>query len=108
MDEWQVVLDTIAEFPEITVTSMYEATNTIKNSGTWTTSDNRVYTRTWQDVANFRLQSTSPCIDAGTLDSGVTMSDRDFLGRPRIRRQVPDIGAIEWTHRPGWVLEERE
>jgi len=90
MDEWQVVLDTIAEFPEITVTSMYEATNTIKNSGTWTTSDNRVYTRTWPDVANFRLQSTSPCIDAGTLDSGV------------------DIGAIEWTHRPGWVLEERE
>jgi len=59
-------------------------------------------------TSNFHLRSTSPCIDAGTLDSGVTLSDRDLLGRPRIRRQVPDIGAIEWTHRPVWVLEERE
>ncbi len=65
--EWDLILNTIAEYSTITVTSMYDAVNTIKTGGDWSTGDNRTYTKTtWPDIANLHLLAGAPGIDAGT------------------------------------------
>lgn len=63
---WEIILDTIqSEYPEITITSLAAAVDEIKNSGIWTTADNITYTRTWTDLSDYRLQGSSPLINAG-------------------------------------------
>lgn len=47
------------------------------------------------DAGDFRLQSASPCIDAGTLEA-VDLPDRDFQGGPRMGGASVDIGALEF------------
>ena len=54
------------------------------------TTDGYNYTKTYPDVSDYRLQSTSPCIDAGT-DVGLT---EDYAGNPIYG--APDIGAYEY------------
>lgn len=43
---------------------------------------------------NFRLQSTSPMINAGLMSAG--SPDRDFEGKPRFSEGQADIGAFEY------------
>ena len=47
----------------------------------------------------YNLSSTSPCIDAGTLDlpEGVVLPDKDLAGNPRIFNGKIDMGAYEWN-----------
>ena len=54
--------------------------------GYMNTSDSPLFVST----NDYRLQTNSPCIDAGSTAFGVT---HDLIGRPRIGR--PDIGAYE-------------
>jgi hypothetical protein len=96
--DWQIVLDAIAEYPEITVTSHYDAVNTIKNSGIWSTVNNHKFTRTWTDQSDFRLRPGSPNQFAGTPIDGATYNSAtgavltDSDGTPW-HRFTPSIGA---------------
>ncbi len=96
--DWQIILDAIAEYPEITVTSHYDAVNTIKNGGIWSTVNNRNYTRTWTDQSDFHLLPGSPAKFAGIPVDGVTFNRitnsvlTDSDGRPW-NRFTPSIGA---------------
>jgi hypothetical protein len=49
---------------------------------------------------NFRLQGTSPCIDAGTNDLWMVDAE-DLQGNPRIFGDTVDMGAYEW---PQYIL----
>ncbi len=88
--QWRVWLDELARYPEVTVTSMYDAVNTIKTSGTWSTADNRTYTRTWTDQSDYHLLPTSPAIDSGTDVSLTT----DYAGNSIYG--IPDMGGYEY------------
>ena len=94
MHNWEIILDTLTQYSEITITDGDTAIDTIKNSGTWSTADNATYTRTWTDQSDYRLQSTSSAIDAGT-NVGLTT---DYAGNPIYG--LPDIGGYEYqpTH----------
>jgi hypothetical protein len=50
---------------------------------------------------NLRLQSESPCIDAGNNDYVTT--DTDLDGNPRISNDIVDVGAYEFVFRSGPV-----
>jgi len=54
----------------------------------------------WLETGDFpySLQSTSPCIDAGTLDlpEGIELPEYDLAGNPRIYGDTIDMGAYEW------------
>jgi hypothetical protein len=94
--QWTLILDTIKhEFPQVNVTSMYDAVNTIKNGGSWTTADAITYTRTWAALSDYRLRADSPCINAG-IDVGLTS---DFEGNAVPKGPAPDIGAYEYYPR---------
>jgi uncharacterized protein YjdB len=45
-------------------------------------------------VENYQLQENSPCINAGN-NSGLSFSDTDLAGNPRIYGEKVDIGAYE-------------
>jgi hypothetical protein len=47
---------------------------------------------------DFRLQSYSPCIDAGTMDlpAGIELPEFDLAGNPRISGDSIDMGAYEY------------
>jgi predicted outer membrane repeat protein len=47
------------------------------------------------DAGDFRLQSASPCIDAGTLEA-VGLPELDFKDGPRVSGASVDIGALEF------------
>ncbi|MBT4333173.1 MAG: T9SS type A sorting domain-containing protein [Candidatus Cloacimonetes bacterium] len=53
------------------------------------------------------FQSSSPCIDAGTLDlpAGIELPEYDLAGNPRIYGETIDMGAYEWQ---GVEAEEDE
>lgn len=92
MHDWGLILDTLKnEFPDISVTKMSTAINAVRDSGLWTTNDNRHYSRTWDDSsANFNLSWNSDLIDTGTS----TSSSADFAGNPIYGNR--DIGAYEY------------
>jgi len=50
------------------------------------------------DASNddFRLQDTSPCIDAGDPNFQNAANESDFYGSPRVYAGRVDIGAAEW------------
>ena len=52
---------------------------------------------------NFRLQSTSPCIDAGTNMSWM-LTATDLDGNPRIIDGIVDMGAYEYVPEPCYLL----
>lgn len=103
MQQWDVILDTIAEYPEIFVGSVYEVVNEIKNGGSWSTADSRTYTRTWTDVSDYRIKVGSPCINAGVDKCSVLSSDfADTNGTKiciggEIAVGTPDIGMLEFV-----------
>ena len=92
MHDWELILDTLKnEFPEINVTKMSTAIDAVRDSGLWTTSDNRRYSRIWNDSsANFNLSWDSDLIDMGTS----TDLAADFVGNPIYGTR--DIGAYEY------------
>lgn len=47
----------------------------------------------------FNLSTTSPCIDAGTLDipEWIELYPYDLAGNPRVHSQSIDMGAYEWN-----------
>ena len=92
IQQWSVVLDTLKnEFPQIQVTKMSTAIDEIRDGATWATSDNRTYTRSWNDSsANYNLSYNSELIDVG-IDVGLT---GDLAGNPIYG--TPDIGAYEY------------
>ncbi|MDO9577069.1 MAG: choice-of-anchor Q domain-containing protein [Candidatus Cloacimonadales bacterium] len=55
----------------------------------------------------FALTSSSPCIDAGTLDlpEGIELPEYDLAGNARIYGDTVDMGAYEWQ---GTGVEEEE
>jgi hypothetical protein len=55
---------------------------------------------------NYRLQGTSPCIDAGANGSGLPATDLDAA--PRILGSAPDMGAYEtWSPSYGvWFVDK--
>ena len=44
---------------------------------------------------DYRLSSTSPCIDAGDPDSAATVADADLAGQVRVSGAAVDMGAYE-------------
>ena len=74
----------------VQIMTLPDAIKHIRNSGLWSTSDNRTWTRTLTDVSDYRLLPSSPCINAGT-PVGLTT---DFLGHGV--SGIPDIGAYEF------------
>lgn len=101
--QWSIILDTLAEYSGITVTSMASAVNAIRTSGLWAGSG--PYTRAWTDTSDYSLQSSSPCRNAGlnTVWSG-TANVTDYAGK-RITDSagnvvapggIVDIGAYEF------------
>ena len=58
-------------------------------------SPNTDFVANWQDY-DWRLQVTSPCINAGTTDTnGLELPEQDAFGNPRIFGGRVDIGAYE-------------
>jgi hypothetical protein len=51
-------------------------------------------------VDNFRLQPTSPAIDAGSNTASTQLPPTDFDGNPRIVHNVVDMGAFEFQGTP--------
>ena len=88
--DWQFLLNEAKEYPEITVTDLDTAINTIKTGGDWSTSDNKTYTKAWTDESDYTLKYNSPAIDAG-ISTSLTI---DFSGNPIYG--TPDIGAYEY------------
>jgi peptidoglycan/xylan/chitin deacetylase (PgdA/CDA1 family) len=66
------------------------------------TADNLTYTKSYSNVADFRLLSTSPCINAG-VDVGLTT---DYAGAKVPRGRAPDIGAYEYPLRTKFIMWE--
>jgi len=50
---------------------------------------------TWKS-GDYRLQSMSPCIDAGDPAYVAGVDERDIAGQPRVRGEAIDIGAWEY------------
>jgi hypothetical protein len=69
-----------------------EFADIIRNSGDWEdkAGDQRYWWRDYADSGDYTLQSSSPCIDAGT-DLSFT---QDYAGNPIVGD--PDIGAYEY------------
>ena len=88
--DWQLLLNTAKNYPEINVTDLDTAVNSIKTGGNWSTSDNKTYARAWTDQSDYSLQPTSPAIDAGVA----TSSTIDFEGNKIYG--TPDIGGYEY------------
>ena len=58
-------------------------------------SPNTDFVSNWQDY-DWRLQPTSPCINAGIIDTtGLDLPEQDAFGNPRIFGSRVDIGAYE-------------
>jgi hypothetical protein len=55
----------------------------------------------FQGSDDFRLQATSPLIDAGTLFPGGGLPATDIVGNVRSNGDAPDIGAYEYTEGGG-------
>lgn len=90
---WALMLDELIKYPEITVTDMHDAVNTIKTGGAWTTLDSRNYSRTWTDQSNYHLLASSPVIDVGTNVSLTT----DYAGVSVPKGLAPDMGIYEFV-----------
>ena len=97
LEKWALICDTLAENPDVTVTSMEDAVNAIRTSGDWATTDEIIYTRTWADQSDYHLLPTSPCIGAG-IDVGLT-TDLDGNAIPGALGY--DIGP--YSYMPGWA-----
>ncbi|MFA5744937.1 MAG: peptidoglycan-binding protein [Candidatus Paceibacterota bacterium] len=91
LSNWEILLAIARnEFPELLVTDMDTAIDSIRNDGVWTTVDGSIYTRERIDQSDYHLRSTSPAIDAGTSISLTT----DYSGNSIYG--APDIGAYEY------------
>jgi hypothetical protein len=83
VDEWGWILEVLTEeYPEITVTSMYDALNTIRSGGDWADDGDGTYSRTWTDLSDSQLLSDSSLINAGTTAATVdfTETQTDYFG----------------------------
>ena len=96
-EQWGWMIEAIQEYEEIQILTQSEASDYIRGSGLWSTSDNSTYTRTFSDQSDYHLQSTSQCIDAGV---DVSLST-DFEGNPIYKQ--PDIGAYEYQYTTGFA-----
>ena len=54
--------------------------------------------------SDYHITSTSPCINAGTSD-GISLSDTDYEGNPRVQGESVDIGAYESATAPNYALQ---
>src|SRR5262249_16704802 len=50
--------------------------------------------------SDFHLQSNSPCINVGIVDTSFALPDIDIDGNPRIFGAAPDMGAFELQENP--------
>ncbi len=70
--DWTLALDIIKnEYQQIQVVSQSQFADIVKDSGTWTTADNRTYTRTWTDLSDYRLRASSPANKTGIAIAGI-------------------------------------
>ena len=90
------VLDIAMEIPGLVVDTFGNHCNEIRTSEDWIDADGdgERWTRTLIDNSDYHLQSSSPCIDAGT-DVSLT---KDFEGNPVPWGIHPDIGAYEYGY----------
>ncbi len=95
--QWAAVLDVLSQYPELTITSLSDAVNTIKTGGSWSTVDDRTYTRTWTDQANYLLEGSSLLVGAGEIITNIhdqPTPATDIRGFPV--RTRPTIGAYHY------------
>lgn len=88
--KWAVILDEI-KASGVTVMSATDAIAYIRANGVDADGDAQRWTRTLTDQSDYRLNKTSPCINAGT-DVGLT---EDIRGRAVPKNGAVDIGAYE-------------
>jgi hypothetical protein len=84
------ILDEFNKAQDITIKTFGNLTDHIRTSGLWTDAGGGTWNRTLSDLSDYRLQSVSPAIDAGT-DISLTI---DYAGNPIYG--APDIGAYEY------------
>ena len=82
-DQFTWVIDELLKIPGVNIVSQSEFYDIIKAG--WSTSDDITFAKTaWTDASNFKLQPTSPCIDAAKAQSVHSADNTDV-----------DIGALE-------------
>ena len=94
--QWGLVFDTLATYPNITITDMDTALGMLRSSA-WSTTDNITYTRTWTDQPNYRPLPNSPAIGAGAAITGIhdqATPATDADGRI-VHFLPPNIGAYD-------------
>lgn len=122
-EQWGWIIDTIKEYPQITIGSDAEILAIIRSSGTWNdsgtgadaTADDGVWSRTWNDASNYALLSTSDLINAGTNTPLASHGSEltDYAGNPvaddtavysrwigGVQKDNVDIGAYNYVSDP--------
>lgn len=74
--------------------SVFNNTGTYTNTNTLGADPQLLGPTTNWRTGNFRLQSTSPAIDAGVNN---LLSPTDLAGNPRVTGSAPDLGAYEYS-----------
>jgi hypothetical protein len=84
LTDWGYILDEWSKLPgsSLNVTSMQLVAKAIVSSGSWTNNGDGTWSRTFTDVSDFHLQSTSPAIDAAADLCGILGTATDFDGMP--------------------------
>ena len=93
---WELILDALAQHPDVTVTSADNAYEIIRNGGLWTAdvaTPHRTYTRTWTDKSDYSLVSNSPAVESGV--AAMTYAEAQAAG-VTVYGAAPDIGAYEY------------
>ena len=114
IQEWRWILDVwTEEYADcLTVTSIYDAVQTIINGPYWSVdaSGNSTFTRAWSGVTGYELAKTSGLIDAGTNDRDGDGADdtgyTDLRGRGVPQNHTTDIGAYESRQRVAIVDDD--
>ena len=94
--EFQWMLDEIVKYTStynIKIKTFDGVIDDILNSGSWSTTGNGYYTRTFTGTDDYHLLSMSPLINAG-VDVGLTS---DYEGKHVPMASFPDIGAYEYS-----------
>jgi len=71
----------------------YTCTTPASTNGTGNITNNPLFVNA--GIGNYRLQSTSPCVDIGS--NGYVMATLDLDGNPRIINSTVDMGAFEYN-----------
>jgi hypothetical protein len=97
--QWKVVLDTLAEYSDITVTSNSGAVDLIKATETDDSANHsgvtgRYYVKTWTDLSDYRLRPNSPANRTGVAIAGIhDQAGCSTFDNKSCYTTTPNIGA---------------